>query len=311
MPPNVDAVRARREHVHQLARCRRSADTGSTPPPNALPRITRVRSYALMLVGEPGAGAPKTRLHFVDNQEHVVRVAQRPQAGEPACRRNDDAGLALDRLDQHGAPCPAVIARSIAAMSPNGTSAEARRERPEAVAVRRGSDEKPTMVVVRPWKLPCADDDLRAVARHALDVDRPSWRAALIAVSTASAPVFIGQRGIEPGELAQRLEERPDAIVVKGARRHGEPLRLRVQRREDARMAVAVAGGRIGAHHVDVAPPVDVPQVRRLRRARARRGADRSCGRRSGGRVRCGSRRGSWPILPWRRVTLQVQFRHA
>ena len=94
-------VRARREHIHQLA----GADEGGYRQHAAAQRLAQndpVRSDALVLEGEPGAGAAKTRLHLVDDQQYAVRIAQAPQPREPACRRNDDAGLALDRLDQHG-----------------------------------------------------------------------------------------------------------------------------------------------------------------------------------------------------------------
>ena len=56
----------------------------------------------LVLEGEPRAGAAESRLHLVEDQQHVVRVAQAAQAREKAGGRHDDAGLALDRLDQHG-----------------------------------------------------------------------------------------------------------------------------------------------------------------------------------------------------------------
>ncbi len=83
-----------------------------------------------------------------------------------------------------------------------------------------------------------------------------------MAVSTASAPVFIGSAASKPGDAADFFEKRPEPVVVIGARRHRQPLRLRGQRRENARMRVAVARRRIGAHHVDVAPAVGVPQMR-------------------------------------------------
>ena len=55
-----------------------------------------------------------------------------------------------------------------------------------------GSVEKPTMVVVRPWKLSVATMISASPAGTPLTW-YPHFRAALIAVSTASAPVFIGR----------------------------------------------------------------------------------------------------------------------
>src|SRR6185312_14016704 len=70
--------------------------------------------------------------------------------------------------------------------------------------------------------------------------------------------------GIEPGELAQFLKEGTEPVVVIGARGHGEALRLRGERGENARMTVAMACRGIGAPHVEVAPAGRVPQMRAL-----------------------------------------------
>ena len=50
-----------------------NADTGSSPPPSALPRITPSGLNALVLAGEELAGAAETGLDFVADQQHVVR----------------------------------------------------------------------------------------------------------------------------------------------------------------------------------------------------------------------------------------------
>ena len=54
-----------------------------------------------------------------------------------------------------------------------------------------GSVENETIVVVRPWKLPSATMIVARSAGTPL-TSYPHLRAALMAVSTASAPVFIG-----------------------------------------------------------------------------------------------------------------------
>ena len=54
-----------------------------------------------------------------------------------------------------------------------------------------GSEEKDTIVVVRPWKFP-SNTTMTASSRRTPRVTYPHLRATLTAVSTASAPVFIG-----------------------------------------------------------------------------------------------------------------------
>ena len=87
----------------------------------------------------------------------------------------------------------------------------------------------------------------------------PQRRAHLIAVSTASAPVFIGSARSKPVSCAELLQERAQRGAVVGARSHRHPLQLPLRRRDDARMQVAVADGRIRAHHVDVLAALHVP----------------------------------------------------
>src|SRR5258708_30024481 len=53
-------------------------------------------------------------------------------------------------------------------------------------------------------------------------------------------------------------------MVVVGARWRREAAGLRLQGRHKARMGMAVAYGRIGAHHIDVAAPGCVPHVSAL-----------------------------------------------
>ena len=95
------AVRARREDIHHLA----GRDEGRDRQHSAAQRLAEdepVGPDVLVLEGEPGAGASEPRLDLIEDQQHVVRVAQAAKPREKPRGRNDDAGLALDRLDQHG-----------------------------------------------------------------------------------------------------------------------------------------------------------------------------------------------------------------
>ena len=51
--------------------------------------------------GEHLAGAADARLHFVEDQQNAVPVAQRAQSLQEAVRRHEVTALALDRLDQN------------------------------------------------------------------------------------------------------------------------------------------------------------------------------------------------------------------
>jgi hypothetical protein len=68
------------------------------------------------------------------------------------------------------------------------------------------------------------------------------------------------QRARKSRHLGQPLEKQRQLVVVKSARGDRQLLRLCDQRRDDARMGVTVADGRIRAHHVEKAPAVYVPQ---------------------------------------------------
>ena len=53
-------------------------------------------------VGEPGAGAADAGLHLVEPQQRAVLVGDLAGGREVAVGRDDDAGLALDRLEHDG-----------------------------------------------------------------------------------------------------------------------------------------------------------------------------------------------------------------
>jgi hypothetical protein len=85
-------------------------------------------------------------------------------------------------------------------------------------------------------------------------------RAALIAVSTASAPVFIGRARSIPVRRQRTLEKAAEARGVKGAAGHGKRLRLLGQGVDQGRVGVAEAHGRVRRHHVEITPAGGVVQ---------------------------------------------------
>ena len=188
-------------------------------------------------------------------------VAEAAQPAEEAGGRHDDAGLALDRLDQHGRG-PRRDGALDGGEIAERHRAEAGRERAEAVAIIRLARERDDGGGAA-VEIALGDDDLGAVAGDALDAIAPAARRLDRGLHRFGAGVH-RQRGVEPGEAAQLRQERPEPVVVIGARGHGEAPRLAFERRQDARMGMAVARRRIGAHHVDVAPPGGIPEVRAL-----------------------------------------------
>ena len=54
-----------------------------------------------MVAGEGSAGAGQTRLDFIGNQQNVLGTADFAHRRQVVVRWRDDAGLALDRLQQH------------------------------------------------------------------------------------------------------------------------------------------------------------------------------------------------------------------
>ena len=90
----------------------------------------------LVLVGEELAGAAKAGLDLVEHKENVVLAADGGDLAEVAGGRNDDAGLALDGLDEEGAG----VGRDGGAQRlgvAEGYGAEAGRKRAKAVAILR------------------------------------------------------------------------------------------------------------------------------------------------------------------------------
>ena len=87
--------------------------------------------------------------------------------------------------------CPyARKASRSAGRSPYGTDTNPGVYGPKSARA-SGSEENDTIVVVRPWKFP-SNTTMTASSCGTPRVTYPHLRATLIAVSTASAPVFIG-----------------------------------------------------------------------------------------------------------------------
>ena len=83
-------------------------------------------------------------------------------------------------------------------------------------------------------------------------------RAVLIAVSTASAPEFIGSTISLPVSSRQPLGEGAQLVVVEGAAGQREPVHLRLGRIDQPRMSVAEVERGVGRQQVEVPLAIDV-----------------------------------------------------
>ncbi len=77
--------------------------TAASGRPPAMPFAVVIRSGhdALVLAGEPVAGAAEPGLDLVGDEQDAVGPAPLGDLGQEAGRRDDEAALALDRLDEH------------------------------------------------------------------------------------------------------------------------------------------------------------------------------------------------------------------
>ena len=186
-----------------------------------------------MLVGEPAPGPAEPGLDLVEDQEHAARVAQAPELAQISVRRHDDAGLALDRLDQHRAGILGDRGRDRGGVAERHRP-EAAGERPEPVAVGgvggKADDRGGAAVEVL-----LGHDDLGPVGRDALDPVAPAPRRLDRRLDRLRAGVH-RQRPVEAGEVDEALQERRQHVRVIGAARHREPGGLLGHRLEDAGM---------------------------------------------------------------------------
>src|SRR5947207_10969158 len=165
------AVRAGREDVHDLP-ARYEGGHRQHAPAERLAQDYPVRPDTFVLKGKPGAGAAKTGLHLVENEQHAVRIADSPQSSKPSLRWYDDARLALDRFDQHGGGLRRDCALERGEIAERH-HAEAGCERSKTIAIlglgRKRDNGRGTAV-----EIALRNDDLGSAVGNSLDPDRKS-----------------------------------------------------------------------------------------------------------------------------------------
>lgn len=214
---------------------------------DALAERHDVRLDAGELVREQRAGATAAALHFVDDEQQVVLLRQCAQLLHEFARRRDHAAFALDRLEHHGnglvvdQPLDRIDivdlglreARHLRRVDRVPAGLAARRHRRERAAVEA--------VVER-------DDLVRAVPELAPPFARELDRT-FIRFRAAVREEHLVEHAVlreEAGELRHRL-------VVERGRRVQQLLGLRLQRLDEAFVAVAEAVDRPALDEIQVA----------------------------------------------------------
>ena len=167
-----------------------------------------------MIAREELAGAAQARLDLVGHEQDVLLATQRGERREPAVGRNQDAGLRLDRLDEHGAgvwPDGAPRRRDVTKRN----DPEARREWPEATAIlgRAGEADDGRRAAV---EVVLEDDDLRLVGRNALDLVAPAPSRLDGGFDCLGARVH-REHHLHAAELGELLAEERELVVAEGA----------------------------------------------------------------------------------------------
>ena len=237
-----------------------------------------------MLEREQCAGPADAGLHFIEDQQQAVLVAQRTQRAQEAVVRRHDTGLALDRLqhDGHRALCDQGLDRVQVVQRRLRKARHLGFEKaiPARLAAGRHRCERASMKAVH------ERDDLEgAVAMHLTPLARQLDRA-FVGLGAARAK----EHPFEPGKLCE-----PGGKFQRGCievRRAGadEPLRLARKRFLNLWRRVPQRVDRPALHEVEVtlAAMVDEPGPVGLRRIPTADGPRRSSGHRSR------RRRSSW-----------------
>src|SRR5665648_843871 len=158
---------------------------------NSFPKYKNIRANIFMIAGEHFASTTKACLYLVCHKKDIVFFTQLSRFFQIAITRNINSGLGLDRLYQKSGSigmfqfplkCIDIVIWNI-----DKTGCE------RAVSLYdSGSDDIETIVMVRPWKLP-SQTTICASFLGILFTLYPHFRISLRAVSSASAPEFIGK----------------------------------------------------------------------------------------------------------------------
>jgi hypothetical protein len=219
--------------------------------------VTRIEAGRRVLEREPVAGPADAGLHLVEPEQGAMLVGDPTGRTEVAGRRHDHAGLALDRLEQHR--CRLVVDRSrervhVAVRHPGDVPGQ----RLERFAVRRLGGQR---------QGPHGPSVEGAVSSDHLAPAGPPGQleGRLVRLGAGVGeedPAFdVGSGRDEVDQALGQLDLRRCREEV---RHVAERRRLRRDGLDDGRMRVAERVDRDPGQQVEVAPPVDVPDVAAL-----------------------------------------------
>ncbi|SKT92264.1 Uncharacterised protein [Mycobacteroides abscessus subsp. abscessus] len=214
-----------------------------------------------VVAGKHSSGAGETRLDFVGDEQNIVLGAQCADGGQVVVRRDDDAGLALNGLQQDGDGV-AVDRPLQGGGIAEWHDAESGSERSESAA--RGliggeahdADGSTVEVIV-------CHHDIGLIHRHALDVGAPFTGHLDTALDGLGPGVHRQHHALaaEPGEVAA---EPTEAIRMKRPAHQCHRVELGVRGREDFGIPVAEVHGRVGGQTVQVSLTVHILDPRAL-----------------------------------------------
>jgi hypothetical protein len=200
-------------------------------------------------------GAAEAGLDLVRDHENLPAARDVADRRQEIGGRHDDAGLALDRLEQHR----------------DGVVVDRGLERID-VAVRHGDEPGRVWTEVRARLLIVAEaddrrraavkvarhhDDLRAAVGHALHAIAPRAGDLHRGLDRLGARIH-GQHHVFAGERGERLGERAESVVVERAARECDAVELFLGGGDEHLIAVAEVHGRVGRKAVEVSLALDV-----------------------------------------------------
>ena len=211
-------------------------------------------------------GPPHPGLDLVEHERRADAVAGGARGGEQLAVEHVDAGLALDRLEQHGGRA----ARGRRRRAPRDRGATATKPGTSGAngACLDSCGVAESAPYVRPWKPPCSTT---------ISPRGRALRTSLSAASLASAPE-LAKYTRPPSERAhsRSASSTIGAVEEQVADVH-QPRGLLLHRGDDPRVAVAGVVDRDAGEEVEVLVAVGVPERGRPPPGRTRPGSGRRC----------------------------------
>ncbi len=251
---------ARLDHTEDVA-VRHDRGQGQDAATERLAEQVDVGHDAVAVARERLAHAGEPGLDLVGDEQHVVARADLAHRAQVALGRQHDAGLALDRLDQHGGG-----RRRDRGLDRRGVAErhgdESRCERAEALArlviVAEADDRGGAAMEVA-----VRDDDGRGIRLDALHPVAPRACHLDAGLDGLGAGVH-RQDEVLAAEVGEGRREGAEAVVVVRAAGEGEAVELLLRGGEERRMPVAEVQGRVGREQIEVALALDVGHPRAL-----------------------------------------------